>query len=39
MHLSDEQIIDVLIDYVSDNRYKQAILIDGDWGIGENFFC
>ena len=38
MRLSDEQIIDVIVDYVNDSRYKQAILIDGEWGSGKTFF-
>lgn len=38
MYLSDEQIIHLLIEYVTDERYKQAILIDGDWGSGKTYF-
>lgn len=38
MKLTDEQIIQILIDYVKDNRYKQAVLIDGEWGSGKTFF-
>lgn len=38
MHLSDEQITALLIEYVSDERYQQAILIDGDWGSGKTHF-
>lgn len=38
MHLTDEEILKMLIDYVTDNRYKQAILIDGEWGSGKTYF-
>ncbi|WP_346880583.1 P-loop NTPase fold protein [Clostridium sp. UBA3061] len=38
MSLTDEQIIQILIDYVKDSRYKQAVLIDGEWGSGKTFF-
>lgn len=38
MYLSDEKIINQLIEYITDKRYKQAILIDGDWGSGKTFF-
>lgn len=38
MMLHDDEIINVLIDYITDNRYKQAILIDGKWGCGKTFF-
>lgn len=38
MHLTDKQIIDILIEYTTDTRYKQTILIDGDWGSGKTYF-
>ncbi len=38
MHLTDEQILEMLIDYVGDSRYKQAVLIDGEWGSGKTHF-
>jgi hypothetical protein len=38
MHLSEEQIVDLLIEYILDKRYTQAILIEGDWGSGKTFF-
>ena len=38
MKLSDEQIIKVITDYVCEDRYKQAILIDGEWGSGKTHF-
>lgn len=38
MHLTDEKIIEMLIDYVTDSRYKQAVLIDGEWGSGKTYF-
>ena len=27
-----------IVDYISDERYKQALLIDGDWGSGKTYF-
>ncbi|MBX4266208.1 P-loop NTPase fold protein [Clostridium estertheticum] len=38
MYLSEEQIVDLLIEYILDKRYTQAILIEGDWGSGKTFF-
>lgn len=38
MHLSDEQITSLLIEYATDDRYQQAVLIDGDWGSGKTYF-
>ena len=38
MYLQNDEIISILKDYLTDNRYKQAILIDGGWGHGKTFF-
>ncbi|NFN03477.1 hypothetical protein FDB50_01650 [Clostridium botulinum] len=38
MYLSEEQIINVLKEYILDKRYTQAALIEGDWGSGKTFF-
>jgi hypothetical protein len=38
MYLTDKEIIDLIVEYVTDKRYKQAVLIDGDWGSGKTFF-
>ena len=38
MVLSDDQIIQIVTEYVLDSRYSQAILIDGDWGSGKTYF-
>ena len=38
MFLTDEEIIDQIKEYVTDDRYKQAVLIDGDWGCGKTYF-
>lgn len=38
MSLSDDEILKILIEYITDDRYKQAILIDGQWGSGKTFF-
>lgn len=32
--LSNEEIKDVILKYVSDERKKQAILLNGEWEIG-----
>ncbi|XZM36458.1 P-loop NTPase fold protein [Clostridium perfringens] len=36
--MNDEEILQVLTDYVEDTRYKQAVLLDGEWGSGKTFF-
>lgn len=36
MYLEDKA--SVIIDYISDDRYKQAVLINGAWGTGKTFF-
>lgn len=38
MKQTDSEIIEILKDYIDDNRYNQAILIDGEWGAGKTFF-
>lgn len=38
MDLSDKEIVEMIIEYILDRRYNQAILIDGDWGSGKSFF-
>lgn len=38
MNLDDNKLINILLDYVKDNTYKQAVLIDGEWGSGKTFF-
>lgn len=38
MYSSYEKLYSIVLDYISDNRYKQAILIDGDWGVGKSHF-
>lgn len=38
MYLSEEKIINVLKEYILDERYTQAALIEGDWGSGKTFF-
>ena len=38
MYLSDEQITTLLIEYATDDRYQQAVLIDGDWGSGKTYY-
>lgn len=36
--LSNEEIKDVILKYLSDERKKQAILLNGEWGCGKTFF-
>lgn len=38
MFLKDEEICDILMDYVQNDKTKQAILIDGVWGSGKTYF-
>lgn len=38
MALSDKEIITVIKEYIADDRQKQAILLDGEWGSGKTFF-
>ena len=33
-----EETANKIVDYISDSRYKQAILINGTWGVGKTFF-
>lgn len=36
--LSDNEIIEVIKDYINDSIYNYAVLIDGDWGSGKSYF-
>lgn len=36
--LSDKEIIETIKEYIDDNVYSRAILIDGAWGSGKTFF-
>lgn len=36
--LSMDEIAKIIIDYVTDERKKQAVLLDGEWGCGKTFF-
>lgn len=36
--LKMEKLIDVIVNYVADERKSQAILLDGEWGCGKTFF-
>lgn len=36
--LTDKEITEILIEYIKEKRYTNAILIDGDWGTGKTFF-
>lgn len=36
--MKNEDIIKIVIEYITEERYRQAILIDGEWGAGKTFF-
>lgn len=36
--MTDNQIVEETLRYLSDNSYNYAILIDGEWGCGKTFF-
>ena len=36
--LSNKEIIEVIQDYIEEDKYKSAILINGRWGSGKTFF-
>lgn len=38
MQLRDNEIKNIIIDYLKNDKSNQAILIDGEWGSGKTFF-
>ena len=36
--LSDQEIINCIINYLNDQVYNYAVMIDGEWGTGKSFF-
>ena len=36
--LADDEIVDVLINYVDESIYDYAVMIDGEWGCGKTYF-
>ena len=36
--LSDDEIVDVLINYIDEKLYNYAVMIDGEWGCGKTYF-
>lgn len=36
--LTDDEIVDVLNNYVDENIYNYAVMIDGEWGCGKTYF-
>lgn len=38
MNLTDNQIIDILTDYIKNPKMNYAILLDGEWGSGKTYF-
>ncbi|HBJ1649820.1 TPA: hypothetical protein LA460_000611 [Clostridium botulinum] len=37
-NLTNSEISDILMDYINDDRKKQAVLLDGKWGAGKTYF-
>lgn len=37
MFLSNDEIIKVMLEYIEEDKYKSAILINGEWGSGKTF--
>ena len=38
MFLSNDEIVKVMLEYIEEDKYKSAILINGEWGSGKTFF-
>ena len=38
MNINNDKLINIVTDYLLEDRYTQAILIDGKWGTGKTFF-
>ena len=38
MSLTDNEIIDILTDYIKNPKMNYAILLDGEWGSGKTYF-
>ena len=36
--LADDEIVNVLINYVDESIYDYAVMIDGEWGCGKTYF-
>lgn len=36
--LADDEIVDILINYVDESIYDYAVMIDGEWGCGKTYF-
>ena len=37
--MTNQEVKIIIEDYITDDRYNQAILIDGSWGCGKTFFA
>lgn len=35
MNINNDKLINIVTDYLLEDRYTQAILIDGKWGTGK----
>lgn len=36
--LSMEEIVEIILDYIKDDRKNQAVLLNGEWGCGKTYF-
>ena len=36
--LTDDEIVDVIINYIDEKIYNYAVMIDGEWGCGKTHF-
>lgn len=35
LNLTEETIVNTVMDYIKENIYNYAVMIDGDWGSGK----
>lgn len=38
LNLTEETIVNTVMDYIKENIYNYAVMIDGDWGSGKTYF-
>ena len=38
LNLTEKTIINTVMDYIEENIYNYAVMIDGDWGSGKTYF-
>lgn len=37
-YLTDNEIVEIIKEYVDNSIYNYAVLIDGEWGCGKTYF-